>query len=269
MVKKIWDIWGKVILNEQVAKDIYTLKIYCPAISQVIQPGQFVDISVRTDYTPLLRRPFSVYRILRQEDCLEFRYKIVGKGTRIMREWKPGSEIKVLGPLGRGFAVTKEMRAIAVIGRGIGLAPLGALSEYAAQHGIVLTACLSADSAEVVDSFEIFGRTAQTIYRQSDDGIFADGTLAIDPLAENWLNLQPDALYVCGSRRLARQAHKLGRQYHVLSQVSMEQNMGCGVGACQCCVIDTFTDKEQQAREYKRVCREGPVFDTWEVVSNG
>lgn len=210
-----------------------------------------------------MRRPMSVYRVDKQNSQIEFLYKTEGRGTRGMAMLKPGDEFNIAGPLGVGFKLEPSWKNIVVLGRGVGLATLAPLSQLAADHGVGVTAILSARNPSVVMSKELFeGLGARTItVVDSDNSSAVENVETL--LNELIANGKADAFFTCGSNRLLKLMQQLGKKHNIPGQVAMEQIMVCGFGACYVCVRTFEVDGK---RVLKRVCREGPVFNMQEAV---
>jgi dihydroorotate dehydrogenase electron transfer subunit len=210
-----------------------------------------------------MRRPMSVYRVDKQNSQIEFLYKTEGRGTRGMAMLKPGDEFNIAGPLGVGFKLEPSWKNIVVLGRGVGLATLAPLSQLAADHGVGVTAILSARNPSVVMSKELFeGLGARTItVVDSDNSSAVENVETL--LNELIANGKADAFFTCGSNRLLKLMQHLGKKHNIPGQVAMEQIMVCGFGACYVCVRTFEVDGK---RVLKRVCREGPVFNMREAV---
>ncbi len=210
-----------------------------------------------------MRRPMSVYRVDKQNQQIEFLYKVEGRGTRGMALLRPGDEFNVACPLGRGFVLEPSWRNIVVLGRGVGLATLAPLSQLAAENKVGVTAILSARHPGVVMSKELFeGLGAKTITVLDSDGTSAVENvekILEDLIAQN----KADAFFTCGSNRLLKLMQRLGKKHGIPGQVAMEQIMVCGFGACYVCVRTFEVDGK---RILRRVCREGPVFNMQEAV---
>ncbi len=210
-----------------------------------------------------MRRPMSVYRVDKQNQQIEFLYKVEGRGTRGMALLRPGDEFNVAGPLGRGFALEPSWRNIVVLGRGVGLATLAPLSQLAAENKVGVTAILSARHPGVVMSKELFeGLGAKTVTVLDSDRTSAVENvekILEDLIAQN----KADAFFTCGSNRLLKLMQRLGKKHGIPGQVAMEQIMVCGFGACYVCVRTFEVDGK---RILRRVCREGPVFNMQEAV---
>ena len=175
----------------------------------------------------------------------------------------PGDDFNIVGPLGVGFKLQSGWKNIVVLGRGVGLATLAPLSQLAAEHGVGVTAILSARSPGVVMSKEHFeGFGAQTI-----TVVDSDNSSVVENVEKILANLidkgKADAFFTCGSNRLLKLMQRLGNKHNIPGQVAMEQIMVCGFGACYVCVRTFEVDGK---RMLKRVCRDGPVFNMQEAV---
>jgi len=210
-----------------------------------------------------MRRPMSVYRVDKQNSQIEFLYKTEGRGTRGMAMLKPGDEFNIAGPLGVGFKLEPSWKNIVVLGRGVGLATLAPLSQLAADHGVGVTAILSARNPSVVMSKELFeGLGARTITVVDSDN--SSAVENVETLLNEMIAIgKADAFFTCGSNRLLKLMQQLGKKHNIPGQVAMEQIMVCGFGACYVCVRTFEVDGK---RVLKRVCREGPVFNMQEAV---
>ena len=168
----------------------------------------------------------------------------------------------MVGPLGVGFRLDPAWRHIVVLGRGVGIATLGPISQLARDNDVGVTAILSARDADFV--------MADTFFREAGDVVSVldtDGTSAVenvekilgDLIAQN----RADAFFTCGSNRLFQLMKRLGKAHNIPGQVAMEQVMACGLGPCYVCVR---TFEVNGKKELRRVCIEGPVFDMQEAV---
>src|SRR5215510_13654627 len=183
-----------------------------------------------------MRRPMSVYRV---------------------------DNFNITGPLGQGFKLQSDWKNIVVLGRGVGLATLAPLSQLAAEHGVGVTAILSARHSGVVMSKELFeGLGAKTITVLDSDG--SSAVENVEKILEDLIAQgKADAFFTCGSNRLLKLMQRLGKKHNIPGQVAMEQIMVCGFGACYVCVRTFEVDGKQVL---KRVCRDGPVFNMQEAV---
>ena len=259
-------IFAPVIFNRHLTGDYWLIEVEAPSIANALKPGQFVNLRIENSMAPYLRRPFSVYRISQDRRRLQVAYKIVGEGTRLIKDTMPaGGRSDIIGPLGRGFTLPANARRIAVIGRGIGIAALPTLVEHAAANDIQVHGFLSArtrDNLVAEDIFEQYGFPAHTHTDQE-----SPNSLVTDQLQAISRETKFDAFYVCGSNRLARVVHEIANAQNVPAEIAMEQHMACGFGDCHGCVINVKVDPEgKEETAWREVCHYGPVFNTWEVV---
>lgn len=230
-----------------------------------VRPGQFFHLLCPSPDQGALwfRRPQSVYRIDRDGGKIEFLYKCVGRGTHGLATLAPGDECNMLGPLGVGFSLDPAWRNVVVLGRGVGLATMGPISQLAGERGVGVTAILSARSADYVLSGELFEAVGADVIAVTDD----DGSSAVDNVEAILERLiaegKADAFYTCGSNRLFQLTKRLARKHGIPGQIAMEQIMACGLGPCYVCVRTFEVGGE---RVLRRVCIDGPVFDIQEAV---
>ena len=255
---------GKVVSNVWINEEYKHLIITASPKALAVKAGQFFNILCPSpdDGDLWLRRPQSIYRIDRAGKRLEFLYKCVGRGTRGMATFEPGQDCNIVGPLGVGFSFKPEWKNIVVLGRGVGLATMGPISQLAADNGVKVTAILSARSPDLVMADDLFSQVGDVI-RVLD----TDGTSAVENVQDILQRLiaqkRADAFFTCGSNRLMHLMKELGKKHNVPGEVAMEQIMACGIGPCYVCVR---TFEVNGHKELRRVCIEGPVFDLQECV---
>lgn len=254
-----------VVSNDWVNQEYKLLIVEASAKALTTKPGQFFNwLCPSPDDGDLwLRRPMSVYLIDREGGRIEFLYKCIGRGTRGVAMLEPGDEFNMVGPLGVGFTLEPAWKNIVVLGRGIGLATLGPISQLAAENGVGVTAILSARIPDLVMSAEAFEAAGAEIVSVLD----TDRTSAVENVESILERLigesRADAFYTCGSNRLLLLMQRLGKKHGIPGQVAVEQIMACGLGPCYVCVRTFEVDGE---KILKRVCIEGPVFDMQEAV---
>ena len=262
----MYQLNAPVTRNRPMTGDYWLLEVEAPEIAGALAPGQFVNIRVSGELVPFLRRPFSVYRVSPDRKRLQVAYKILGDGTRLMTEnLIEGGRCDLLGPLGRGFSIPEGATRIATIGRGIGIAALPTLVEQAAAFGILVDGFLSARTRPNLVALDIYAQHGFDVVTHTDTD--ASSALVTGHLAERMRSVRYDAIYVCGSNRLARAAHALAVSANIPAEIAMEQHMACGFGDCHGCVISINTDQNGDTKAWREVCHYGPVFQTWEVVN--
>ncbi|MCP4747114.1 MAG: dihydroorotate dehydrogenase electron transfer subunit [Desulfobacteraceae bacterium] len=252
-----------IIWNRSLAGTVYSMGLTCSSAYQSAVPGQFVMVQTNKDLQPLLRRPFSISSIVGNQQlpkAIELLYKVVGKGTGRLSGLKPGQQLSLLGPLGKGFAIDPRRQTHYLAAGGIGVAPIRFLAQYMKSIGID-TSCIrvfiggqSQDDLLCQADFEALGIRATIT---TDDGSAGDQCLITDPLAQAVQKHPPDMVYACGPRGMLACVAGIARQYNVACQVSIETMMACGIGACLGCAVQL----SQEGQSYLHACLDGPVFD--------
>lgn len=250
-----------VVSHREIADGIFELKLQGGIAAQIASPGQFVHIRVAgasDSVAPLLRRPVSICSADSDLRQLTLIYRRLGMGTKLLTKAAPGDEIDVLGPLGHGYpvdVVSKGGRAL-IIGGGVGVPPLYGLSQALSARGAHVMHILGFRSAkDVFYENEFSGLGDTTIVTE-------DGTAGCQGLVTDVLDQFPfDTAFACGPLPMLKavQNRVAGRPLYL----SLEQRMGCGVGACLACAIRTTDPSDTKG--YRRVCCDGPVFKAGEV----
>lgn len=245
----------KIIENKELCKNIYEIMIECPEIVEVAKPGQFLHIKANNGLDPLLRRPISISRVYKDKGCISLIYQVLGRGTKEMAALKLGEEIDVMGPLGNGFPVFHDKKC-AVVGGGMGVAPLLELASSIdfcdAYLGFKSSTFKLADFKSICN--EVFVAT-----EDGSTGIKGYVTDIINDIAKY------DIVYTCGPKLMMKKIKELCESNLVQCFVSVEERMGCGIGACLVCACRV---KEGDAWHYKKACTDGPVFEAREVDFN-
>ncbi|MFZ5801315.1 MAG: dihydroorotate dehydrogenase electron transfer subunit [Candidatus Omnitrophota bacterium] len=269
----------KIISNQRVGRDYFKLKFLSRKIGAQAKPGQFVMLRISDGITPFLRRPFGVHSVC--DGKVEILYEVVGKGTQALSEKKTAERLDVIGPLGNGFdqrPKTKDPRLILVAG-GMGVAPLTFLAEKLMECQMSNVKCqilalLGARTRNQVLCERDFKRLGCEVKIATDDG--SRGFKGyVSELLKNILAarfklhatgkrgtccLQPAAqIYACGPRPMLKAIQKICGEKNIPCQASLEEHLACGVGACMGCAVKTVNG-------FKRVCKDGPVFDIEEVM---
>ncbi len=224
-------------------------------------PGQFVMVRMTDSNAPFLSRPFSIYSVRSRggDTFVEILYKVVGKGTEVFSRLKEGDAMNVLGPLGRGFDVPSICKKIVLIAGGVGIAPLSFLAERCEKEtsGAEIICYMGAGSSEALAGLDRIEGICSVVKISTDDGSRGHSG-PVTELFGHDMDLYADndsRIYSCGPTQMLRSLHKLLKDQPVACQVSLEERMACGIGACLGCVVKTKSDG------LVRVCKEGPVFD--------
>ncbi len=252
---------GKIKENRRIIESalLYDMLIECPAVAQNAKPGQIVHVDCGEG--TMLRRPISICEC--DGEYIRLCYEVRGKGTDYMASRKVGDNISLLGPLGNGFTV-KEGESVLLVGGGIGIYPLLSAGKAATKA----EAAFGFRTKELINSLELFENRGIKTNVITDDGSSGRKGFVTEIVKEKLAAGGIDAVYVCGPRGMMAAVSALCEKAGVRCEVSMEERMGCGVGACLACICKTmFVDNVGVVGEsYKRVCVDGPVFDSKEII---
>ncbi len=250
----------KVIDQRENSPGVFIMTLDVGAIAEETMPGQFVMIKCWNGSEPFLMRPISVNDLNRKDGKMTLLYTIKGSGTRLLSELKAGDEAEILAPLGSSFPIIEGAKRVALIGRGIGIAPLLLLAKDYKEQGAEIYVYLSAKEENHLfnrEEFQNLGAKLRFTVNTNE--------VITDEMINDCENLRLDgdkpfdAAYSCGSNRLARGMQELHKKYDFPAYVSLEQHMACGIGACKGCVC-TAKNSDTEEISYPRVCKEGPVF---------
>lgn len=255
-MKQIQNIY-KVVSNAPVNGTYYRLVLDAPVLAKAVRPGQFIQVKVSDNFEPLFRRPFSVFRA--KSGKVEVFYEPVGKGTRILTSRKKGDTLDVLGPLGTPFTMpAKDVRQIVFVAGGIGVAPFMLFSDMIKSHPAEKILLYGGRTKAHTFSLAEFKKNGLKTYVATDDGSVGVkgrvselfGKIALEPTT---------MIYTCGPRPMMAAVQAFAAEKGLKGEVSMEEVMACGLGACLGCSIPT-------TKGYQTVCHDGPVFDLNEPV---
>lgn len=244
------------------APSIYELTLKGQLVEQMKIPGQFLHIRVpRNDL--LLRRPISINDIDSEAGTCRIIYRVEGDGTRAFSEMEEGDLLDVMGPLGNGFQISTIHAGdtVYIVGGGIGIPPLYELSKQLVDLGAKPVHFLGYASKDVLYYEEEFKSLGET-YISTDDGSY--GTYGHVGVMLNQKIEQPDAVFACGATGMLRAVEAKYIDIVANVQLSMEQRMACGMGACYACVCKVKDDPT--GTKSLKVCDEGPIFPAGKVV---
>ena len=245
----------EILSNVTIAKDIYEM-VLGGDTSAITAPGQFINIKVEGFY---LRRPISICDW--DEKTITILFKTVGEGTQRLSEMKVGEKLDILVGLGNGFDVNACGESPLLVGGGIGTPPMLPLAQAYGEKATVITGFRSANAVILQEDFRKTG--AETILC-TDDGTMGVHGFVTQPLEECLKNGGVDAIFACGPMPMLKGIAALAAQYNVpLCEVSLEERMACGVGACLGCACKVKRNDEEY---FLHVCKNGPVFNAEEVV---
>ena len=264
----IKDIKARILSNKKVGNAYYKMAMDTPYIARTAMPGQFVQVRCSESLEPFLRRPFSIHRMKAQGSGLrgiEILYEVVGKGTGILSRKKEGEFADVLGPLGNGFTLPErpslEPRAIIIAG-GIGVAPLVFLAEELKKKKIKTIVLIGAKTKSLILCEKDFKKITPEVYVSTDDGTYGCKGLVsklFNKILKTTESRFETIVYVCGPQGMLRCIADICQERNFECQVSLEENMACGLGACMGCAVKTRSGN-------KLACKDGPVFNASDVI---
>jgi dihydroorotate dehydrogenase electron transfer subunit len=271
------DVPAEVLQNTRLSADYNIVSLRAAEIARRALPGQFVMVKPSAGADPLLRRPFSVFEVLREADGtpvgISLLNKRVGVGTGRLFEAREGDRIDCLGPLGRPFVPAEPPTEAWLVAGGVGIAPFATLADALAARGTPATLFYGARRAADLYCSELFERAGLRLFFTTEDGSRGERGIVTAPL-ERELAACPAAasvqLYACGPTPMMRAVAGLAVRFGRPCTVSLEQVMGCGLGGCYSCVVRV---RQGGSPHFVRSCLAGPVFDSqaivWEELATG
>lgn len=242
----------KLLQIREIAKDTIEMKLTDDYITKMAKPGQFISIALPNHTLP---RPISIANIDQENKELTLLFKIMGKGTVELAGFTPGIEVNCFGPNGNGFPLKPgQMDKVLLIGGGIGVPPLYYLGKQLKKQGVEVASILGFQSSEYVFYEQEFTRLGDTIV------VTDNGSYGMKGFVTDAINHVPnfDVYYACGPKGML--SALTTQLQNKRGYISLEERMGCTIGACAACVIPTIESG------YKKICRDGPVFAAEEVI---
>ena len=274
--------------NKKISTGYFLLQLESSRIAKNPSPGQFLHIKCSSKNNPLLRRPFSIHRVIDKK--IEILYKVVGKGTLCLSQRKKGEKLDCIGPLGKGFKFSKtenrhsgiphvvsqkpKTESILIAG-GIGIAPLFFLAERIKElpitparnrqaggnYQLPIKIFLGAKTKKEILCAGKLKNLGAKLHIATEDGSLGYKGLISNLLKKKLSTINHQlstSIYACGPQGMLKEVALISKKHKIPCQVSFEQFMGCGIGICNACVIKT-------KHGYRRVCKDGPVFDAEEI----
>lgn len=253
---------GKYLIIEKkaIAREIYSFLIECPDVAEIARAGQFVHIRTG-NFT--LRRPVSICGTDKAKGTIRIVFEVRGEGTAEISRLNVGSLIDMLAPLGHGFTIDENFNKVVLVGGGIGTPPMLSLAEIYGKKAVAISGFRSADAVILQEDFRKTG--AETILC-TDDGSLGVHGFVTQPLGEILGNGNINAVYACGPLTMLKNIAEICEKNNVFCEVSLEERMACGIGACLGCACRTVKNDEEY---FAHVCKDGPVFNGKEVIWNG
>jgi dihydroorotate dehydrogenase electron transfer subunit len=262
------DVEARVIQNTRLSPDYNVITLAAPEIAAVTRPGQFVMVKPGHGTDPLLRRPFSVFEIIRSGSRIEglsLLSKRVGVTTRLLYDAVYGDVISCLGPLGRPFEPVPAPTEAWMVTGGVGLAPFATLTEALQERGIKTTLFYGARTGAELFYLDWFTSRGVTVVLSTEDGSTGERGRVTGPLEQALRATRAEVMiYACGPEKMLEAVSHVAVRYKTPAQVSVERVMGCGMGGCYSCVIPVR--EASGGHHFVRSCLAGPVFTAADLV---
>jgi len=252
---------ARVLTHRDVAESYRELTLECPAVAAAVKPGQFVHLRVPRLDGSVLRRPFSIFKADRTS--LSILYKLIGKGTNTLALAQPGDAISLLGPLGNGFPKPARNATPVLVGGGFGVAPLYLMASRLKRPGVLF---VGGRTAKDILCERDFKALKWQVFITTEDGSRGEEGRVTDAF-DAWRAHNPQhrlELFACGPDGMLKAVGERAIRHDARGWLSLDRHMGCAVGACLACVHKMR--QPDGTVVWKRICREGPVFEAREIV---
>jgi len=253
---------------DKVAKNTYRIRLYAPGIAQNCYAGNFVNILVPRCSEILWRRPFSIHQSDSYQGTIDILFSAIGRGTKVLKDLRPGDMLDVLGPLGNRFSYPPGLKEAIIVAGGLGIAVFPFVLQSLKFLQGKRTLFYGAQTKDNFCGIDDLRDLATEMHLCTDDGSQGEKGLVTDVL-EKYLSADSERdgreLYVCGPTPMMKRIQALALTYGFSAQVSVENKMACGFGACVGCPV-TIAHPKPDGKKYWLACRDGPVFPLSEIV---
>jgi dihydroorotate dehydrogenase electron transfer subunit len=249
MGKRIFDF--QIIDNNRLKKEFYILELLSPEVLPEIYPGQFVQVRVDHTNSIFLRRPFSFHDVDYKNNTIKLLIQITGKGTLALSLLKKGDILNLVFPLGNSFSLPSKGEKALLVGGGCGVAPLLYLAKYLKSHDYEFDVLMGFRNADRIIEYEEYKKLSQ-VFIATEDGSEGEKGIVINHSLLKKTDY--NRIYCCGPDSMMKAVADYSRKKNINCEVSLENLMACGVGACLCCVVNTI-------RGNVCSCTDGPVFN--------
>lgn len=259
-----------VLKNEQMTEGTFRLTLENEHISQTSHAGNFINVKVPQCDRVLWRRPFSIHSTNPSQNSFQILINAIGRGTSVLKDIKSGESLDIIGPLGNSFSVSPNLNELIIVGGGIGIAPFKLLLEDAKDIDCKKTVFFGVDSKDQFCCLSEFEKLGASLILSTDDGSEGYKGFITSPLEQYLQNLEnPNGveLFVCGPTPMMNTVKQISEKYSIKAQVTVENVMACGFGACVGCPVP-LANPTEEGKLYKLACKDGPVFDMSEILLN-
>lgn len=245
----------EVIENKRLNNEYFTLLLHCYSLLPEIKPGQFAQVKVEGSPDTFLRRPISIHDINTEKNTIKLLVQIAGKGTETLSRLEKGQMLNIIYPLGNWFSLPGKGKKPLLAGGGCGIAPLLFLAGYLKENGFNPGILLGFRNKERILEYEEYQKRGELFLTTEDGSRGEKGFITSHPVLKSG---NFDIVYCCGPDPMMKAVSSICKERGIDCEVSLENLMGCGIGACLCCVVDTV-------RGNLCTCTDGPVFNTKEL----
>lgn len=242
--------------QKKLADGVYSMWLAVGTMADEAKPGQFISI-YSNDSSRLLPRPISICEVDREFRSIRVVYRVVGAGTEEFSHLKAGQRVSIMGPLGNGYTLKQEGRAMLIAG-GIGIPPMLELAKSLECEKDIVLGYRDAQTF-LASELEEYGN----VYIATEDGSVGTQGNVMDAIKR--YGLKADEIYSCGPIPMLKAVKAFAQENQIHCQISLEEKMACGIGACLACVCKSKDVDPHTHVHNKRICKDGPVFDALEV----
>ncbi|MBI9060616.1 MAG: dihydroorotate dehydrogenase electron transfer subunit [Marinilabiliaceae bacterium] len=242
-----------VLSNERLNHEYVVLNLKHPSQLPDMLPGQFVEVKVENGPNTFLRRPISIHDMDKDQNTMKLLVQEIGEGTRLMGQLKEGDKLNLVYPLGNSFSLPENKRVL-LVGGGCGIAPLLFMGRYLKANGVQPQFLLGARTEEGIIALDEFKKLGEVHVTTEDGSVGTKGFVIHHPVVKTQTP-EIDMIYTCGPEAMMKVVAKYALNHDIKCEVSLENHMACGIGACLVCVADTLDGN-------KCTCTDGPVFDS-------
>ena len=256
------DFKSKIVSNKKIAENFYRMELESKGI--LFSAGEFFQISVPTH---ILRRPFAPS--YSDSEKFAYTYQIVGEGTEMLSKLAEGTELSVIAPLGNGFTMPEDNSTAILVGGGCGTPSLALLATQLSKKNVIIYSIIGSRSSCTVLEKARLAKYSKKVVVTTDDGSeglkgnSVNGVESI--LKEAKCNSSTINIFSCGPAPMLKSLTQLANRENINTELSFEERMACGFGACMGCVIKINSKNTEEGFVYKRVCHDGPVFNSKEI----
>ncbi len=261
---------SRIISIEKKALDIYRYRLTAPNISQSARSGNFINVEVPHCEEIMWRRPFSIHNSQPDAGTFDILFAAIGRGTHALLKNKPGDSLNIIGPLGNSFDYPDDLQEAIIVAGGIGIAPFLLMMQELPTKDIKKSIFYGAGTREQLCCLDDFEKTNAEIHISTDDGSAGYKGFITDILNDYLASLTSTTgkqLYVCGPTPMMVKVQQLAKQYNISAQVTVENVMACGFGACMGCPVP-MANPPHDGKKYLLACKDGPVFNMNEINLN-